>query len=362
MAQKKVTDRNTKAEILEAYETLRKEKSSLESQVKKLNATPMAAAAIATLPTEPAPSKNGKITTSNAQIEQTIQNLEKLHISFGGAVSNLSEKLIAEASTLEEIQEGVNEETQILIELHQLKEIEDTTLETLIQSYQESAKTFEEELSERRETLDGELQDLKQSWKKEQEAHQRNLKERNEAYQKQTQRDEEEYQYNLELDRALNEEEYEQQKKQNYKELEAALKTQKKQWNEREQQISEQEKQYAEAKQKVEEFKQELEKNIKNGKENGRNIGYYNAKVKSDLRAKEVEGAKQNYELRVESLQQTIQTQETRIHNLSKQLDAALKQVQDLAVKAIEGTSNRNSFDAVKQIAIEQAKNQQKNK
>lgn len=32
-----------------------------------------------------------------------------------------------------------------------------------------------------------------------------------------------------------------------------------------------------------------------------------------------------------------------RIQNLSKQLESALKQVQDLAVKAIEGTSNVNS-------------------
>jgi hypothetical protein len=33
-----------------------------------------------------------------------------------------------------------------------------------------------------------------------------------------------------------------------------------------------------------------------------------------------------------------------------------------IAVKAIEGTSNRNSFDALKEVALEQAKNQQKNK
>jgi hypothetical protein len=47
---------------------------------------------------------------------------------------------------------------------------------------------------------------------------------------------------------------------------------------------------------------------------------------------------------------------------LSQQLDSALKQVQDLAVKAIEGASNRNSFEAMKEVALEQAKNQAKNK
>jgi len=75
-----------------------------------------------------------------------------------------------------------------------------------------------------------------------------------------------------------------------------------------------------------------------------------------------VEGQKRNYELRIQSLEQTIQNQEAWINNLSKQLDAALKQVQDLAVKAIEGASNINSYQALKEIAMEQAKAQTKMK
>ena len=61
-------------------------------------------------------------------------------------------------------------------------------------------------------------------------------------------------------------------------------------------------------------------------------------------------------------MQNSIKNQENRHQSLSKQLEASLKQVQDLAVKAIEGTSNKNSFEAMKEIAMEQAKNQQKNK
>ena len=47
---------------------------------------------------------------------------------------------------------------------------------------------------------------------------------------------------------------------------------------------------------------------------------------------------------------------------LSLQLEAALKQAQELAVKAIEGTSSHGSFEALKEIALEQAKNQPKAK
>lgn len=57
---------------------------------------------------------------------------------------------------------------------------------------------------------------------------------------------------------------------------------------------------------------------------------------------------------------ETIQRQDGHLQTLSKQLDSALKQVQDLAVKAIEGASNVSSFQAVKEIALEQAKNPNK--
>jgi chromosome segregation ATPase len=80
------------------------------------------------------------------------------------------------------------------------------------------------------------------------------------------------------------------------------------------------------------------------------------------LYAKEVEGQKRFYEERLQSLELTITNQETRLQNLSKQLESALKQVQDLAIKAIEGTSNLNYYQAIKEIALEQAKSQVKNK
>ncbi|MDY7022873.1 MAG: hypothetical protein SWJ54_16255, partial [Cyanobacteriota bacterium] len=188
------------------------------------------------------------------------------------------------------------------------------------------------------------------------------IQERNENYQQSQARDVELYHYNLELQRDLDHEEYEQTQQTLYKQLDDVKQEQEKQWEEREKNIAETEKEYAEVKAKVEEFSQQLEANIKRGKETGRNIGNYQAKIKADLLAKEVEGQKQFFELRVQSLSETINNQENRIQSLSKQLDAALKQVQDLAVKAIEGTSNVSSFQAMKEIALEQAKNPQKGK
>ena len=359
---KKVTAKNTKAEILEAFAELEQEKASLESTIKKINkSNPTTTMSAKSQPVSESTTMSSP-TAMQTDISQIIQNLEKLQVSFGGAVSKLSERLITEASTLEEIQRSVNKEISELNELHNLAEISDETLDELIQSYQANSKQFTEEYSQQQEELEQQIQELRQNWQKEQANHVRELKKRNETQEKNQQRDEQEYQYNLKLERELLVEEHQQNQKNLYKELADIKTTQEKQWAEKEESIAAQEKDYAEAQEKVAAFAKELEAKIKQGKEEGKGIGYYQAKIKADLRAKEVEGEKNNYQLRIQSLEETISTNQARIVSLSQQLDAALKQVQDLAVKAIEGTSNRSSFEAMKEIALEQAKNPQKGK
>ncbi|HLO51589.1 MAG TPA: hypothetical protein VK211_24460 [Kamptonema sp.] len=364
---KSINDKNTKAEILEAYKEALKEKAAIESQLKQINQQkPAASLEKATVaPEKPIVEVAKPMTLTQVQkqkLQYTIESLTLLQSGFGGAVSELSEKLTSEASKLEELRRTVAEEMQQLKDLHSLEEVEDETLDNLIQQYEESFKAFGEELSERRETVEQELLERRKAWEKEQEEYKRSLNERNDNQQKADERDEESYYYDLNLERSLDIEEYDLNKKALYQQMEEFQQEQEKQWTEREKAIADREKQYAEVKAKVEAFPKELEANIKNGKDNGRNIGNYQAKIKSDLYGKEVEGQKQYYELQVQSLSQTIQNQEARIVSLSKQLDSALKQVQDLAVKAIEGSSNLSSLQAVKEIALEQAKTQQKNK
>lgn len=363
---KKVNDKSTKAEILEAYKEATEAKAALESQLKQVNHNPPVDASLKQtgVPEKPILEANKPMTLVQNQqkMQSTIDNLILLQFGFGGAVSELSEKLTSEASKLEELQRTVGEEVQQLQELHSLEDVAEDTLDNLIQEYEESAKTFTEEISQQRETIEQDLLSRRQAWEKEQQLQEVAVQERNDGDQKIRDRDEELYDYDLELQRNLDIEEYEQRQQALYKEIEEFKQEQEKQWAEREKSIAEREKLYAEVKAKVEAFPKELEANIKNGKEIGRNIGNYQAKIKSDLFAKDLEGQKQNYELQIQGMLQTIQNQESRIASLSKQLDSALKQVQDLAVKAIEGASNLNSFQAVKEIAIEQAKTQQKNK
>jgi hypothetical protein len=366
MPTKKPSDRSTKAEILEAYNELAKEKTALKSQFEQLQKNTTSAPSTTSSKPIIETNTSAKNTMSQSQslqqkMNSTIESLAKIQLGFGSAASELSEQLSARASQLEESRKSVEKEVEELQQLHNL-EVTEETLDTLIQSYEDNSKAYQEEYSQRYEILSQEFAEQKNTWLKEQDEHKIAVQERDDNQKKARQRDAAEYKYNLELQRKIQKDEYEQQQKELYKQLDEFKLEREKQWTEREKTISEREQQFEEHKAKVEAFPKDKEAAIKKATEEGKGIAIYQAKIKSDLYAKEVEGQKRFYEQRLVSLEQTIQNQETRIQNLSKQLESALKQVQDLAVKAIEGTSNVNSYQAMKEIALEQAKTQAKMK
>jgi hypothetical protein len=373
MVAKRPTEKNTKTEILTAFDELLKQQSevlkqnkALETQLREQAASPpiVPVNSKATIEKSASPSESiapiaAAPIASPQKMESIIAGLNQLQLGFGSAASDLSEKLTLEAFKLQDVQEAVTAEIEQLEALHELQ-ADDCSVETLVQQYEDSFKTFSEELRQRQEALDQELTQARKAWAKEQEEQHRQVKERNESTTKTQRRDDQEYRYSLDLERKLADDEYEQEQTRLYAELEDLQQTQAKRWAEREKAISERETQFTDLKAKFEAIPKDLEAAIKRAKEEGKGIAGHQARIKADLLAKDIEGQKRTYELRVESLSETIQTQDSRIQALSSQLENALKQVQDLAVKAIEGSTNVSSFNAVKEIALEQAKNQNK--
>ncbi|MDJ0695688.1 hypothetical protein [Mastigocoleus sp. MO_188.B34] len=361
MAAKKPNQKNTKAEILQAYNELAKEKAFLKAEYEqKLQASKTNNINTPTL--NEIPVKNSQInqsTEAQQKMNYAIESLSKLQLGFGSAINELSDKLTKKASQLGEIQEYVENELQQLKQIYNLT-VTENTLDSLIQSYNNNSKSYQEEFSQLSERLLEEIEAEKNTWNKEQDEHKITVKERNDSLNRNRRRDDSEYKYNLEIQRTLEKEEYEQQQAYLYQELEELQQESEKAWEERENTIAEQEKEFEEYKSKVEAFPSEKQAAIKKATDLGKGIAQYQARVKSDLYATEVEGQKNFYEQRLQSLENTISNQQERIVNLSEQLESALQQVQDLAVKAIEGNANLNSYQAMKEIALEQAKVQGK--
>jgi hypothetical protein len=356
-----INSKSSKAEILAAYKALEKQQKLYEAAIRQQDKSNLAANSSGDSMSKPE-TETGQGQNKNSDLAKTIQSLEKIQGSFGGAVSNLSEQLIAEATELEAVKIAIAAETQDLENLYQLTDIDESTIDFLLDQYQASSKKFTAEYEQQQGTDRQEIEALKQKWSKEKLAHDKQFASRIEEYDKNRQREQAEYQYNLKLERDLDESEHAQQQKLKQQALAEILQQREQQWQQQETEIAQQEQEYAMAAAKMIAYESQLQDKVKQGTEEGKGIGTYQAKVKTDLREREMEGERQNYQLRIESLEQTIKHQASRIENLSRQLDSSLQQVQNLAVKAIEGASNRNSLEAVKAIAMEQAKTPQKGK
>ena len=220
----------------------------------------------------------------------------------------------------------------------------------------------DEAFAARKHGFEAELEAKKVAWRKEQEDRARTVKEADEAGLRARKREAEEYGYETERRHKADADGLAQTRKLQAAELDASKEQHERSWAERELALAKREQEYAELKARAAAAPKDLEAAVAKAEAEGVGIAKRQAKIAADLQQKTNEGKKRVYELRVAELDSTISKQNEQINELSKQLATALKQAQDLAIKAIDGASNSNSFAAVKEIALEQAKTSQKTK
>lgn len=351
----------TKAQILDACEQIWNEYKAVEN---KLKAAEKKNAALESELARAKQARPGGISESPAKpvqanapksFRQMIEQFDIVESGLSPVVSDLSANLVAESTKLRELQNVIKNEITEAEALYEVQ-IDANTLNNQLSNYQEIMNAFEQELLQKKTDFEIEFARKTKAWQKEQAEYSQGIRERDEQSKDALKREAEEYKYNLELKRKLEVEKYIQQQNQLRKELVRFEDEKRREWNERETKLAEQEKEIAEAQKRVENFPKELDAAVKKARDNAREKAQKAAKIQTNLEAKKVEGEKRIAELKIKSLESEITEQNAQIETLSQKLDAALRQAQDLATKAIEGASNLDSLKAMKQIALEQAK------
>lgn len=352
MATTKVSTKNTKQELVAAYNQLAKELKAAKAGGGE------AAAASAPAGGGDAGGDDGD---GELSIPDIVARLKALTLSIGESSSSLQSALSAEATELQRLRAEADGFIEQLKTLHEI-EVGPDTLSTLIKQYGETAKAADAELSEKRKAFDKDMSAARASWKKEQDERAAQAKEAAAQLKKARQRDAQEYKYAIERQHKAENDALEQARKAFAQELADLEERKRSEWAEREKAIAEREKELAELTKKSDAFEAELETATKKAEAEGTGIAKRQTKTQADLKKKDNEAIQRVLELKIASLQDTIAKQDTQIEELTRALDNARKQTTELAVKAIDGASNASSFAAIKEIALEQAKNTQKSK
>jgi hypothetical protein len=324
---KTISDKNTKTEILEAYNDMlekMKEQKAADTKVIKKEVE----------------EKEIVKKASQHSVEGIVKNMADLKLEIIKSMDSLGERLITEFKKLTELQQAIEVETKTIEDIYNIK-VEAESLTALIAAQRDKRIAFEAEMEQKKADFDNDMTQKKLLWKKEQDDFEFAKKERETQSKKERQREEEDYLYNLQLKRKKEADVYEENAANLEKELTEKKAAFEKEFIERESSLSAREKELAELKARVDLFPKELEKAIKDAEKSVTERLNFTHSHEAELASKEIEGDRKLYQQKIAALESKIGEQDDLIKQLTQKANEAGLQVQSIAIKAIEGASSQ---------------------
>jgi len=252
---------------------------------------------------------------------------------------------VEEVDRLAAVREAVAIESKELERLHKI-DVSATALDEMVRDYAQQKDSLEAEITTRRT-----------AWEEEIRATERERREQEDALKKQRQRESEDYEYKKSLDRKRAQDKYDEEIRlleRNNKEKQEALD---KSWKQREAALKQAEEELASLRAQVGGFPDRLRAEIERAVAEAIRTASQANEQQMILLKKDAETEKRLAEARVKTLEEQAERHAAQVASLQKQVDEAKQQVQDIAVRAIEGASGARALSHINQIAMEQAKN-----
>ena len=343
-AAKKLSEKNTKQEMLEAYQTLAKqldEKRAAELAPERRLEEKRAEEAV-------------RVATA-VEPEGIDREIGQLKAEIGKFLADISDRLASESSRFRSIQKAVQSKEGELKELYAIEKAA-VSLAALLEAQNQKRSDFETQMAREREELQSEIAFLRAEWDKEKQAHEAQLKDRDSAEKKARDREREEFAYAFKRDQQAVKDKLNDEKAALEKEIKLKKEAADKEFAEREKAIAEKEGELMELHSKVAAFPKELENTLNQAVKEASDKLKLEAKNREELFRKEFEGERNVLTARNESLERACKDLNAANLKLAQQLEAAYQKVQIIAEKTVEGTSQSKSLADLQKLLIEQSR------
>jgi colicin import membrane protein len=280
----------------------------------------------------------------SVSVDSVVGQIYALNGETSRTLLDLSEKLSAEVELLTRVRDAVTLERQELERLHKI-DIAATALDQMVQDY-----------AREQERLKTEIETQRTEWEQETRTAERERKEAEEALRKQRQRENDDYEYRKQLDRKKAQDRYDEEAHALAQKNAGRQRELERTWTQRETALAEREQELIRLRQQVEELPGRIaaEKEAALADATRQVTAHYEQQIL--VLQKDAETERKMAALQVSSLQETLKRQTEHMAALERAVDEAKRQVQDIALKAIEGASGSRALSHVNQIAMEQAK------
>ncbi len=339
---KKLTLSHTKQEMLEAYNAVLKQlEAQREAEIK---------------PEKRIEEKKAREVIQIAEslsTEGVSKEISSLKIEISKILAQISDRLEEEVNKFKAIQNAIVLKEKELQELYEI-ERSAVTLAALIESQNQKRQAFEIEMAEKREALTQEIEALRKQREEEKKRYDEEIKERDLMEKKRREREKEEYEYSFKREQKLAKDRFEDEKSKLEREIQIKREEMERELSEREKAIAGKEEELNELRKRVNAFPKELETSINKAVKETTDRLNLEAKNREELMRKEFIGERNVLTTRIESLEKIVKEQSEHISRLTQQLEKAYQQVQEIAVKTIEGSATAKSITNLQQWMAEQ--------
>jgi hypothetical protein len=269
-----------------------------------------------------------------------------LRSEVGKMLAQLSDKLEAETEKYDRVKQATAVREQQLKEIYEIEKAA-SSLTALIQSQAERREQFETDMATRKAELEEEITGTRESWQEEKRDHEAEIKERDEAEKKARTREAEEYKYKTEREKQLLKEQFEYEKARLTREMALKREEQERDLAARQKALADQEADVKQLRERAVTFPAQLTAAVDKAVQEIAARLQRESQVREEMLKKDAEGEKKVLLSRIEALQATCKEQAAQIAKLSGQIEKSYGQVQDIAVKAIEGAASSQALAAL---------------
>lgn len=344
---KRLSASNTKKEMLEAYnEVLNQLQQKREAELK---------------PQERLEEKEVKQVVAAADALSTdgiVKEIGNLKSEMGKMLALLSDRLEEGVRTYDGIKKAVAVKESELQEIYEIQKAA-SSLAALIEAQEIKRQEFQVEMAAIKVELGREVQTMRGEWEKEKKLREAEAKEREAGEAKRREREKEEYRYAFTREQQLAKDQFEDEKVRLERDIQQTKERMEQELAERERTVAQREAEMNELRTKAAAFPKEMETAINAAAKDATTRVQLDGKNREELLRKEFDGERNVLTTRINSLDQMVKEQSEQIVRLSQQLEKAYGQVQDIAVRTVEGSSHSKSLgglmtDQTRKQALEQ--------
>lgn len=287
--------------------------------------------------------------------EGVVRSISELKSAMTRTLTQLSDRLEEEIGKYDRICRAIAAKETELKEIYEIQRSASTLL-AFLETHERKQEEMEREYQSEKEQLDREIETTRTEWEKERKEHDQEVKERDVAEQKRRQRELEEYKYTFAREQQLARDQSGDEIAVAEKELAQRKAELDRQWGEREKALAASEQELAELRARSAGFAQELKAAAERAAADAVERVEGQHKAALELLRRELEGEKNVLATKIAAFERTVKEQAEQLSRLEQRAEKAYVQVQEIAVRAIEGSASSKQLANLQQLFTEQVR------